>query len=253
MMKNQKTFSERLAYFLSKYWIWTFSLVYGFYILLPFAAPVFMKIGWERSGNALYWFYSFLCHQLPQRSFFLFGDKTMYSLPEIQAAYVETINPLVLRQFVGNPEMGWKVAWSDRMVSMYSSILFVSWVWYPLRKKSKNISFLLFGLWLLPMGIDGGTHLVSDFAGIGLGFRDYNLWLAGLTNFQLSVSFYQYDALGSFNSYMRLLTGLLFGVGVVWYFFPVINETMQDVVRVMDEKYQKLEELRKKVLEDIGI
>lgn len=252
-MKNQKTFSERLAYFLSKYWIWTFSLVYGFYILLPFAAPVFMKIGWERSGNALYWFYSFLCHQLPQRSFFLFGDKTMYSLPEIQAAYVETINPLVLRQFVGNPEMGWKVAWSDRMVSMYSSILFVSWVWYPLRKKSKNISFLLFGLWLLPMGIDGGTHLVSDFAGIGLGFRDYNLWLAGLTNFQLSVSFYQYDALGSFNSYMRLLTGLLFGVGVVWYFFPVINETMQDVVRVMDEKYQKLEELRKKVLEDIGI
>lgn len=253
MLKNQKTFVERLAYFLSKYWIWTFSLVYGFYILLPFAAPVFMKIGWERSGNALYWFYSFLCHQLPQRSFFLFGDKTMYSLPEIQAAYVETINPLVLRQFIGNPEMGWKVAWSDRMVSMYSSILLVSWVWYPWRKKLKNISFLLFGLWLLPMAIDGGTHLVSDFAGIGLGFRDSNLWLARLTDFQWGVSFYAGDGLGSFNSYMRLLTGLLFGVGVGWYFFPVVNETMQDVVRVMDEKYQKLEELREKVLRDIGI
>jgi hypothetical protein len=36
----------------------------------------------------------------------------MYSLPEIQTAWQETFNPLILRQFVGNPEMGWKMAWS---------------------------------------------------------------------------------------------------------------------------------------------
>jgi hypothetical protein len=35
---------------------------------------------------------------------------------------MKTDNPLILRQFVGNPEMGWKVAWSDRMVSLYGGI-----------------------------------------------------------------------------------------------------------------------------------
>ena len=61
----------------------------------------------------------------------------MYSLEEIQTVWQETINPMVLRQFIGNPEMGWKVAWSDRMVSMYASILVFAWLWYPLRKRLK--------------------------------------------------------------------------------------------------------------------
>lgn len=79
----------------------------------------------------------------------------MVSLHEIQYAWQNTINPLVLRQFIGNSEMGWKVAWSDRMVFMYTSILLFAWIWYPLRKKIKPLPWWGFLLFLVPMGVDG--------------------------------------------------------------------------------------------------
>ena len=75
-------------------------------------------------------------------------------------------------------------------------------------------------LFLLPMAIDGGTHMFSDLAGIGQGFRDSNQWLAALTNNALPASFYAGDALGSFNCWMRILTGLLAGLGLAWFVFP---------------------------------
>lgn len=71
------------------------------------------------------------------------------------------------------------------------------------------------------MAIDGGSHYISDIiGGIGGGFRDSNLWLAALTGNAFTATFYAGDALGSFNSVMRLITGILFGLGIVWFFFP---------------------------------
>jgi len=122
-------------------WIVLFGLVYGIFIALPFLAPVFMNIGWQGAGNSLYFLYSFLCHQLPERSYFLFGTKFTYSLPEIRSAWQNTLDPMILRQFVGNPQMGWKVAWSDRMVSMYSSIWVFGLLWYPLRRYLPRLPF----------------------------------------------------------------------------------------------------------------
>jgi hypothetical protein len=108
--------------FLRKNWILVFGIVFGIYTGLPFLAPVFMHLGWKDPGNAIYFIYSFLCHQLPERSYFLFGPKISYSLAELKAAGQDTNNLLTLRRFVGSPEMGWKVAWSDRMVSMFTSL-----------------------------------------------------------------------------------------------------------------------------------
>ena len=154
----------------------------------------------------------------------------MYSLAEIQSAWQSTENPFILRQFIGNPEMGWKVAWSDRMVSMYTSILFGGLLYGLVRKRLKPLSFWIFTILLLPMAIDGGTHMISDLAGIGQGFRDTNIWLQVITNNAFSSSFYQGDALGSFNSWMRLITGALFGVAVVGFAFPYINDSFADIV-----------------------
>jgi hypothetical protein len=108
------------------HWFAAFLIVYGAWVLAPFLAPIFMHIGWIGAGKAVYFIYSFFCHQLPERSFFLFGEKTMYSLNEIQGAWQNSINPMILRQFTGNETMSWKVAWSDRMISFYTS------VWLPL-------------------------------------------------------------------------------------------------------------------------
>ena len=196
------------------------------FLSLPFLDPVFMHWGWEGPARAIYAVFSVLCHQLPERSYFLFGPKATYSLAEIQAAWQPTNNLLILRQFIGNPEMGWKVAWSDRMVSMYTSILPFSLFWWTLRRRLRPLPWWGFTLLLLPMAVDGGTHLVSDLAGLGQGFRDSNAWLATLTQSALPAWFYAGDALGSFNSWMRILSGILFAAGVVGLGFPYLAQAM---------------------------
>lgn len=219
--KTAQSFGE----WLSHHWFTIFLLIYGFWVFLPFLAPVFMQIGWTGAGKAIYFFYSFFCHQLPERSFFLFGQKAMYSLSEIQAAWQNTIDPFALRKFIGNPEIGWKIAWSDRMISFYTTIWLFAVIWYPLRRKIKPLSWRGLLLLLLPIAIDGSTHAISDLAGIGQGFRDANLWLVTLTNNSLPGTFYAGDALGSFNSIARLITGLLAGLAIVWLAFPYIFQT----------------------------
>ncbi len=230
---------SRLTTWLTNYWIWAVCLMLGLYVGLPWLAPIFMKVGWTRAGELIYLLYSTQCHQLPERSFFLFGPKTMLSLSEVQNAWKNTNNPLILRQFIGNPEIGWKVAWSDRMVYMYtSSILFALLFFGPRRKTLKPVPWWGFLLLLLPMVLDGITHFISDLNGIGAGFRDSNLWLAILTNHTFSDSFYIGDALGSFNSWMRLISGLLFGLGVVWFLFPHIQASFNQTTNPPETNFQ---------------
>jgi len=220
-----------------RHWLLIVNLFMGIFVTAPWLAPVFMKLGWGNAGNAIYLIYSTQCHQLPQRSFFLFGPKPMYSLAEIQAAWRPTDNPLLLRQFIGNPQMGWKVAWSDRMVTMYTGIFFGGLVFWPSRRWLKPLPLWAFALLVLPMGADGGTHFISDLAGIGHGFRDSNAWLAALTGSELPAWFYAGDALGSFNSWMRLITGIMFGLGVVGLAYPYLEAAFADVSRQIEDKF----------------
>ena len=214
---------------LANHMLEVFLVTYGLWVLLPFLAPVLMDIGFSAAGKFLYFFYSFFCHQLPERSLFLFGQKTMYSLTEIQAVWQNTTDPMVLRQFLGNEMMGWKIAWSDRMISFYTSVWLFALIFALIRPKIKPIPWRGFALLLLPIILDGSTHMLSDLAGIGQGFRDTNLWLAFLTNNVLSTSFYVGDALGSFNSWMRLVTGILAGLGIVWFVFPYVFPAESEV------------------------
>lgn len=222
---------KRVVLGFARHWLLFVNLLVVVWVGLPWLAPVFMHVGWSNAAKAVYLIYSFQCHQLPERSYFLFGRQAMYSLAEIQTVWQSTENPLILRQFIGNPEMGWKVAWSDRMVSMYTSILLGGLLYGLVRKQLKPLSFWTFAVLLLPMGIDGGTHMVSDFAGLGQGFRDTNIWLQTITDNAFSTAFYQGDALGSFNSWMRLITGILFGMGLVGFAYPYINDSFADTVR----------------------
>jgi hypothetical protein len=89
------------------------------------------------------------------------------------------------------------------------------------------------------MGVDGITHMVSDLAGIGRGFRDSNIWLAVLTGSTFPPGFYAGDALGSFNSIMRWFTGILFGVGIVWFGFPYLDEYFKDIKKIIEAKFER--------------
>ncbi|PKO04418.1 MAG: hypothetical protein CVU41_17220 [Chloroflexi bacterium HGW-Chloroflexi-3] len=245
--------NNRFIFLINKYWFYIFGLSYGLFVGLPFLAPVLMEFELTWPAKVIYTVYSFLCHQLPQRSFFLFGEKLMYSLTEFHNPWQASDNPLVLRKFIGNTDMGWKVAWSDRMIFMYSSALFAAWIWFPLRRKLKSIPVWGLILFVLPMALDGITHTISDFAGIGQGFRDSNAWLASLTNDSLSPEFYAGDKLGSFNSWMRMISGTLFGTGIVLYGFPYLSEIFDNKVAIIKHDQIRLNQLREETLEKINV
>jgi uncharacterized membrane protein len=231
---------NRLVYWLSRYWILTISLLIAVYVGLPWLAPIFMEMGWVHAGKAIYLVYAALCHQLPQRSFFLFGDQPMYSLAEVQTIWQNTNNPIILRQFIGEEGVGWKVAWSDRMVFMYTTILLWGTLFWFLRKRLRPLPWWGFVLFLLPMAIDGSSHAISDItSGIGLGFRDSNAWLAALTNNAFPATFYVGDGIGSFNSWMRLFTGLLFSLGIVWTLYPRLQNSFNNTMSQIEEKLHK--------------
>jgi uncharacterized membrane protein len=231
-----ETQTSRWIQWVCRRWVLMVSILMGLFVMLPFFAPVFMSIGWSIPARLIYSIYSFLCHQLPERSLFLFGPKISYSLQEIQSVWQNTNNIAILRQFVGNSRMGWKVAWSDRMVSMYASLWLFGILWGVLKKKPASLPWWGLCLFLLPMAIDGSTHFISDLSGIGQGFRDSNAWLATLTNNSLPPGFYAGDALGSFNSWMRLLTGVLFGLGIVWFSFPLFDEAFTNARDALEYK-----------------
>lgn len=243
--------AQQASRLVKRHWIILFAVLFGAYVWLPFAAPLLMHWGWTGLAKTIYFIYSYLCHQLPERSFFFFGTSHMYSLSQIQAAYQHSFDVTVLRHFIGNQDMGWKVAWSDRMVSMYASTFFLGLLWWPLRKKIKALPWWGLILFLLPMAVDGTTHLVSDLAGIGQGFRYSNAWLMHITGNLFSQSFYYGDALGSFNSWMRLLTGVFFGIGVVWFSFPYFQEVFSHQARLSESDRQLQEYFRQLKERDI--
>jgi len=209
-------------------WLFWLIVLLAVFNGLPFLAPVFMKLGLKLAADIVYLVYSPLCHQMAQRSFFMFGPDgfQMYNASQLPVDASGPLGPLALKTFVGNAQLGWKVAWSDRMVSMYGSPLIAA-VGYAIARKFgavKPMAWWLLILLALPIGLDGATHFLSDFAGVGAGFRDSNAWLAALTGNIFPPSFYSGDALGSFNSLMRLTTGTLFGVGLGWFALPYMDE-----------------------------
>ncbi len=233
--------SERWLYGLSRHWLLVFNIAWGAFVIMPWLAPVFMKIGATGAGNGVYFFYQFFCHQLPERSFFLFGPQAMYSMQQINTV-VPSIDPNILRQFVGNGDFGWKVAYSDRMVSMYTAFWMASIAYTFLRRRIRPLPIWGYVLLLLPMAIDGGSHFISDLmagANFGSGFRDANVWLQQLTNNAFPMSFYAGDALGSFNSIMRLLTGALFGAASVWLAWPYADAAFFEVREELEDKFRR--------------
>ncbi|MGD1995959.1 MAG: DUF2085 domain-containing protein [Anaerolineae bacterium] len=202
------------------HWLAFVNLFWIIYAGLPWLAPVLMHVGADGPGKAVYAFYSTQCHQLAQRSFFLFGEQPMYATADLQAIWPAVVDPSGLREILGNEEMGWKVAWSDRMAAMYTATLIFGLLFALVRRQVRPISIWMFLLLLAPTALDGGTHLVSDLARFDQGFRATNVWLAELTGHRISPSFYVGHGLGSFNSWMRLLTGGLFGLGLVWFVYP---------------------------------
>jgi len=183
-----------------KHWVLLFIVLFGFVNILPFIAPVFMTLGWTEPANFIYTIYSPLCHQMAQRSFFLFGEQPMYNITEMPITLIGNIltDMTTLRTFIGS-----------------------------------------FVLLLAPITIDGMTHMFSDInGGLLADFRYYNQWLVDLTGNILPSWFYAGDAFGSFNSWMRFISGFTFGFGCVWLVFPHLNQSISETILRLQMKLQ---------------
>jgi uncharacterized membrane protein len=222
----------------TRHWLAWFNLGWSIIFGLPWLAPVFMTLGVKNAARVIYILFGFLCHQFADRSFFLFGNQVMYPSAQLLALSRQGDPRIAMRYFVGSETLGYKVAWSDRMVAIYGGILLGGLLFALLRKLLTGPKLWIPVLLLIPMGIDGSTHVLSDMAGFNVGFRYTNTWLVTLTQHRLRDAFYVGNALGSFNSYARLISGLLSGFALVLAAYPILEVYFEDVKRTLSDQLQ---------------
>lgn len=212
---------DRVVGWLARHWLAVFNLVVALFVALSFAAPVLMHLGANgkcsactTAGRVIYLVYRPLCHQLPERSYFLYGPRATYSLGELEAmgAVPAGLNILQreLLRFPGSPDVGYKVAFCERDIAIFGAIVLGGLAFGLARKllhrtgrQIPKLPVWAYLLALVPMIIDGGTQLV--------GLRE-STWL------------------------LRTLTGGLFGLVTVWLAYPYIQEAMDDAAHAGESK-----------------
>ena len=146
------------AEWIFSHWLQIWLLLFTLYNLLPILAPILMQLGLTAFATPIYALYNLIGHQLANRSFFFFGEQVTYTVQEIPVTLVGEFLPdsTALSDFIGNTDFGWKMAWSDRLVSMYGSALITSYIYVLLRNRPnyKGLSFtsliIYFVYWSLP-------------------------------------------------------------------------------------------------------
>jgi len=186
----------------AKHWLLIINVVIGLYAILPILAPVLMVAGHESVAWLIYAFYRPLCHQLPERSFFLFGPQLTYTLDELR----RLIGSDVPLRYIGNPTLGYKVAVCQRDIATYLAALLAGLAFAPLRHWLRPPSIRTFAVLCLPMAVDGLGQLLA--------LWDSTWW-------------------------SRVSSGALFGLACVWLAYPYIEDGMNDVLRVMHKELDK--------------
>jgi len=219
--------ANRFVFWLSKHWLAVFNTMAFLYVGLPVLAPILMHLGAERAGSLIYTVYSPLCHQLPQRSWFLFGRKWAYRLPELIERTAGAVSGPWSADYIGSAALGYKMAFCQRDFAIYGTIFLSGLVYgllhHSLGRKIRPLSWWAYlGLGILPMGLDGGFQLLSY--GLPLLFPN------------ISIQPYETTPL------MRTVTGALFGWATVWLSYPYVQETMDDVRDSLEQRLERTDE-----------
>ncbi|MGE5140151.1 MAG: DUF2085 domain-containing protein [Rudaea sp.] len=190
---------DRFVVHISRHWLLYAGAFLFVFSTLPFVAPLLMILGWELPANAIYYAYSFTCHQLAYRSFFIDGAQLAYTVPQLQDLLQVPNNATDLwywRGVIGNMQLGFKMAYCERDAAMYSTMFFATVLYALVRKSLPRLPwrwYLILGI--LPILIDGGTQL-----------------------FMLRES----------TALLRVITGVLFGALTVWLIYPHVDEAMSE-------------------------
>ncbi len=213
--------ADRFVFWLSKHWLAVFNTLAFLYVGLPVLAPVLMYLGATVPAMIIHTIYVPLCHQLPQRSFFLFGPQFAYTLPELMERVGTSVIPGPWTDtFIGNEAVGYKMALCQRDTAIYGMIL-VSGLAYGLLRRWRNVSPLpwwaYIGLGIVPMLLDGGYQFLSYV----------------LTTFWSDGPITPYES----TPVMRLISGALFGWATVWLAYPLVQETMEEFQETLHQRF----------------
>lgn len=201
---------------LDAHWLLFINGFFGLFLTGSFLPPLLEKLSFHGVARSLYWFYGFFCHQLAFRSLFLFGRQWVYprELAGLEglstfgeATGINEGDIFAARDYIGEPILGFKVALCERDLGMYIGIVLFGWLFTIFRKKFKSLpiwAWLVFAL--IPIGLDGGTQLLSQLP-IG--------WIQSFLPMRESTPL------------LRSFTGFIFGFGTAWMTFPVIHAGMK--------------------------
>jgi uncharacterized membrane protein len=216
--------SDGFSLWLSRHYLAVFNVLIFIYVGIPFLAPVLMKAGVVAPAKVIYKAYSYVCHQFAFRSFFLFGEQVAYPraeagvaglIPFQQATGIDGADLLAARAFIGNNQIGYKVALCERDVAIYGGILLFGLAFGLLRSKLKGIHWLVWILvGIIPIGLDGFSQLISQPP-------------LGLIPFRESTPL------------LRVLTGFLFGFMTAWFGYPYVEESMLQNRTFLEGKFNQ--------------
>jgi uncharacterized membrane protein len=210
--RGQAVRMNKALLFFTRHWLAIFNVIVLLYVGLPFSSPFLIKAGMTTPARVIYKIYGPLCHQLPFRSWFLFGEQPVYPLERAgldvtsyeEIAGVSSIDLLRDRAFIGNESVGYKVGLCQRDVAIYGSIFLAGVAFTFLRHRLKPLPiWAWFIIGILPIALDGGSQLITSLPFVPFPWRE-------------STPFF------------RSLTGMLFGVANVWMAYPYVEELMVD-------------------------
>jgi uncharacterized membrane protein len=232
--------ANRMVFWLSKHWLALFNALVGLYVAGAFLAPVLMNYGYEAAGRAIYNVYAPFCHQYPVRSWFLFGAQAAYR-PD-GALLAEELHKL--SSFAGNATLGYKVAFCQRDVAIYGSMLLGGLAYVALRKRWEieplsMRAYLIVGI--LPMGLDGGYQLLTNVVAwldstVIPAMRtgaDVLQRLAGVLDFLTPAWMGPHET----TPLLRTITGTLFGLASIGVVYPYINEFFEETRALLSSRF----------------
>lgn len=239
---------DRFSLWMGKHYLAFMSALIALYLFGAFLPALLMQVNLPAPAHILYKAYSFVCHQLPYRSWFLFGEQAAYprklagveglmsfeeatgiseggSAEEIWAA----------RSYVGNEYVGYKVALCERDVAIYGGMLifaalFALWRKFQPNKSWRSIHWLIWVLvGIFPMGLDGGSQLIGQ----------YFPQITQIIPIRESTPF------------LRTLTGFLFGFFTAWFGVPYMDESFAETRRIFERKRMLYEQQEKRMGEGV--
>jgi len=170
---------DHLFHWCFQHWLTILTGALLLYSGLPWLVPLLLANGYTDAGNLLFALYGPLCHQSPSSSYFWLGHQ---------------------------------VAYCHRDTAIYTTLLAMSLLYALLRPVigSRPLAWRWFLLFLVPLILDGGTHLLDTLIPT-LNLRDPN------------------DAVGSLNWLLRTVTGMLAGIGFVLAIYPRLDRDLRGI------------------------